>query len=74
MEHVFYDLDAPVARVCGVEVPIPYPKHLEDAALPQVPAIIDAVRQLVPAKQPDPASGDLSRRTVRANAETMPHG
>ena len=30
----FYDLDAPVARVCTDEVPIPYPKHLEDAALP----------------------------------------
>jgi pyruvate/2-oxoglutarate/acetoin dehydrogenase E1 component len=74
MEHVFYDLDAPVARVCGVEVPIPYPKHLEDAALPQVPAIIDAVRQLVPPKRPEPANADLSRRSVRANAETMPHG
>ena len=34
-ERVFYDLDAPVARVCAAEVPIPYPKHLEDAALPQ---------------------------------------
>jgi pyruvate dehydrogenase E1 component beta subunit len=35
MEGAFYDLDAPVARVCSVEVPIPYAKHLEDAALPQ---------------------------------------
>jgi pyruvate dehydrogenase E1 component beta subunit len=34
-ESAFYDLDAPVARVCSAEVPIPYPKHLEDAALPQ---------------------------------------
>jgi pyruvate/2-oxoglutarate/acetoin dehydrogenase E1 component len=46
-EHVFYDLDAPVARVCSAEVPIPYPKHLEDAALPQVPGIVDAVHHLV---------------------------
>jgi pyruvate/2-oxoglutarate/acetoin dehydrogenase E1 component len=46
-EHVFYDLDAPVVRVCGVEVPIPYPKHLEDAAIPQVPHIVAAARQLV---------------------------
>ncbi len=36
MEGAFYDLDAPVARVCSAEVPIPYAKHLEDAALPQV--------------------------------------
>jgi pyruvate/2-oxoglutarate/acetoin dehydrogenase E1 component len=43
-EHVFYELDAPVGRVCGAEVPIPYPRHLEDAALPQVAGIVDAVR------------------------------
>jgi pyruvate dehydrogenase E1 component beta subunit len=35
MENCFYDLDAPVARVCSAEVPIPYAKHLEDAALPR---------------------------------------
>ncbi len=45
MERAFYDLDAPVARVCTEEVPIPYPKHLEDAALPQVDKIIRAVRE-----------------------------
>jgi pyruvate dehydrogenase E1 component beta subunit/2-oxoisovalerate dehydrogenase E1 component len=38
-EQCFYDLDAPPARLCGVEVPIPYPKHLEDAAIPQVDTI-----------------------------------
>jgi pyruvate dehydrogenase E1 component beta subunit len=47
MEQAFYDLDAPVARVCTAEVPIPYPKHLEDAAVPQVPAIVAAARALV---------------------------
>jgi pyruvate dehydrogenase E1 component beta subunit len=47
MEQAFYDLDAPVARVCTAEVPIPYPKHLEDAALPQAPAIVAAARALV---------------------------
>jgi pyruvate dehydrogenase E1 component beta subunit len=35
MEGAFYELDAPVARVCSAEVPMPYAKHLEDAALPQ---------------------------------------
>jgi pyruvate dehydrogenase E1 component beta subunit len=47
MENAFYELDAPVARVCSVEVPMPYPKHLEDAAIPQVPAIISAARRVV---------------------------
>jgi pyruvate dehydrogenase E1 component beta subunit/2-oxoisovalerate dehydrogenase E1 component len=45
MEGAFYDLDAPVGRVCSVEVPIPYPKHLEDAALPQVESIAAAARK-----------------------------
>ena len=44
MEQGFWDLDAPVGRVCSAEVPIPYPKHLEDAAIPQVPAIVAAAK------------------------------
>jgi pyruvate dehydrogenase E1 component beta subunit len=48
-ESAFYDLDAPVGRVCSAEVPMPYPKHLEDAAVPQAERIVDAVRALVPA-------------------------
>lgn len=44
VEQAFYDLDAPIARVCTEEVPIPYPKHLEDAALPQTPKIVAAAR------------------------------
>lgn len=47
MEGAFYDLDAPVARVCSAEVPIPYAKHLEEAALPQVASIVAAARSLV---------------------------
>lgn len=46
MEAAFWDLDAPVLRVCSKEVPIPYPKHLEQAALPQVEDIIAAVKSL----------------------------
>jgi pyruvate/2-oxoglutarate/acetoin dehydrogenase E1 component len=46
-ERLFYDLEAPIARVCTAEVPIPYPKHLEDAALPQAPAIAAAARALL---------------------------
>jgi pyruvate dehydrogenase E1 component beta subunit len=48
-ESAFYDLDAPVSRVCSAEVPMPYPKHLEDAALPQPDTIVEAVRAFVPA-------------------------
>ena len=44
MEDCFYELDAPVARVCSEEVPIPYAKHLEDAALPQVAKITAVVK------------------------------
>ncbi len=46
MEEAFYDLDAPVTRVCSEEVPIPYPKHLEDAALPSVEKILRTVRAI----------------------------
>jgi pyruvate/2-oxoglutarate/acetoin dehydrogenase E1 component len=45
VEQAFWSLDAPVARVCTEEVPIPYPKHLEDAALPSREKIEAAVRQ-----------------------------
>ncbi|MHC0053066.1 pyruvate dehydrogenase (acetyl-transferring) E1 component subunit alpha [Actibacterium sp. D379-3] len=44
MEQSFWTLDAPVGRVCSAEVPIPYPKHLEDASIPQVPAIVAAAK------------------------------
>jgi pyruvate dehydrogenase E1 component beta subunit len=45
-EEVFYDLDAPVARVCSAEVPMPYAKQLEDAAIPQVADVVAAVQGL----------------------------
>jgi pyruvate dehydrogenase E1 component subunit beta len=45
-EHAFYDLDAPVARVCSAEVPMPYARHLEEAALPQVGDIVAAAKEL----------------------------
>ncbi len=47
MEQAFYELDAPVARLCTAEVPLPYAKHMEDAALPQTETIVTAVRQLM---------------------------
>lgn len=47
MEQRFYELDRPVARLCAAEVPIPYARHLEEAALPQVESIVSADRTLV---------------------------
>jgi pyruvate dehydrogenase E1 component beta subunit len=45
MEGAFYELDAPVVRICSAEVPIPYAKHLEEAALPSVERIVAAIRE-----------------------------
>lgn len=47
MEQAFYDLDAPVQRICGAEVPMPYAAHLETAALPQPDSIARAVREVM---------------------------
>ena len=46
-EKGFFDLDAPVERVCGAEVPLPYAGHLEQAALPQPDDIVAAARRTV---------------------------
>lgn len=48
MEDAFDDLDAPVERVCSAEVPMPYAKHLETAALPKVEEIVSAVQEIAP--------------------------
>jgi pyruvate dehydrogenase E1 component beta subunit len=45
MERGFDSLDWPVQRVCSAEVPVPYPKHLEDAALPSVGRIVATVKE-----------------------------
>jgi pyruvate/2-oxoglutarate/acetoin dehydrogenase E1 component len=44
VEQAFYELDAPVGRVCSAEVPIPYARHLEEAALPQTATIVAAAK------------------------------
>ncbi|MCP8999435.1 alpha-ketoacid dehydrogenase subunit beta [Pseudarthrobacter sp. RMG13] len=46
-EHAFFDLDAPVERVCSEEVPVPYAKHMELAALPSVERVVAAARKAV---------------------------
>jgi pyruvate dehydrogenase E1 component beta subunit len=47
MEGAFDALDAPVARVCGAEVPMPYAQAMEQAALPQPETIVKAVQGLM---------------------------
>ncbi len=44
IEQAFWSLDAPIGRVCSEEVPIPYPRHLENAAIPQTPKIVAAAK------------------------------
>ena len=46
-EASFWNLDAPVARLAAVEVPVPYARHLEQAAIPQTDDVVTAVRELI---------------------------
>jgi len=47
VEQAFWELDAPLGRVCSEEVPIPYPRHLENAAIPQTPKIVAAAKAVL---------------------------
>ena len=47
VEQAFFDLDAPIARLCSAEVPIPYARHLELAAIPQTESIVAAAKALL---------------------------
>ena len=47
VEGAFYELDGPVQRVCSAEVPLPYARHMEEAALPQVTTIVAAARAML---------------------------
>ena len=49
-EGAFYDLDAPVLRVCSAEVPMPYARQLEQAALPSTARVVAAAREAVGAR------------------------
>ena len=45
-ERAFDYLDAPVKRISGADVPMPYAKNLEDLAIPNVDQIVAAVREV----------------------------
>ncbi|MHB0978831.1 MAG: alpha-ketoacid dehydrogenase subunit beta [Thermoleophilia bacterium] len=57
VEDAFDYLDAPPVRICGANMPVPYAKSLEDAAMPQVDDIVAAARRLT--------SGSLAVGTAR---------
>ncbi|MFF9373173.1 alpha-ketoacid dehydrogenase subunit beta [Streptomyces griseoluteus] len=59
-EQHFYDLDAPVERVCSAEVPVPYARRLEEAALPQVGGVVVAAQRAV--GEPVPTGADTPGR------------
>ncbi len=46
-EHAFDYLDAPILRVAGADVPMPYNKYLERHAIPQVEDIVAGVKQVL---------------------------
>ena len=46
MEEAFDYLDAPVARVCGADVPMPYARNLEAASLPTTEQVIEAAKSV----------------------------
>jgi 2-oxoisovalerate dehydrogenase E1 component len=47
VEQAFWELDAPIGRVCSAEVPIPYARHFENAAIPQAPGIVAAAKAVL---------------------------
>jgi pyruvate dehydrogenase E1 component subunit beta len=50
-EEAFDDLDAPVKRVASVEVPLPYSKPLELAALTGAKQLVAAIQDLTPRRR-----------------------
>lgn len=50
MEDLFDELDAPVVRVTGKDVPLPYAANLEKLALPTVDDVVDAARSVCQTK------------------------
>ena len=74
MEGAFYELDAPVARVCSAEVPMPYARHLEEAALPQAAGIVAAVRGLLGGAGVAATAATAPPATAPAPVEAVLHG
>lgn len=48
--EVFYHLDQPAVRITGADIPMPYAKELEAAAIPRPPDVVDAVKRILKVK------------------------
>lgn len=48
--EIFYHLDQPAVRLTGADIPMPYTKSLEAAALPRAEDVVDAVKRLLKVK------------------------
>ncbi|MFN3891257.1 MAG: alpha-ketoacid dehydrogenase subunit beta [Beijerinckiaceae bacterium] len=46
-DDLFFELDAPVRRICSREAPVPYAAHLEEASLPRTADIVATAKSLV---------------------------
>ena len=71
MEHAFDYLDAPVARVSGKDVPMPYAANLEKLALPSVAEVVEAAKAVAigdawrgPKEQPLPPMSSTARTRI----------
>jgi acetoin:2,6-dichlorophenolindophenol oxidoreductase subunit beta len=49
IEHAFDFLDAPIVRVCGKNVPMPYSASLENVVIPNEEDLVSAIRQMIAA-------------------------
>ena len=49
VEHAFDFLDAPIVRVCGKNVPMPYSASLENMVIPNEEDLVSAIRQMIAA-------------------------
>ena len=62
-EQAFDDLDAPIGRVTGADVPMPYSKPLEQIAFPHEPQVVQAVLATIRDARPWPTSSCPACRT-----------
>jgi pyruvate dehydrogenase E1 component beta subunit len=67
-EQAFDDLDAPVTRVSGADVPMPYSKPLEEIAFPHEPHIVRAVLGAMGHEDASTANGTPPIQSPQASA------
>ncbi len=73
-EQAFDDLDAPVRRVSGADVPMPYSKPLEDIAYPHEPQVVAAALEVLGQAPPADATPNGAVANPRAVTATKAAG